>query len=202
MNKIVEGFKKCIRVVVKGAIYIWVKLYNRAEVRGKENIPKEGALIFCGNHKSYLDGPLIQATAGKKNIYFMVKAELYKNPFLHFLGWAFGTIPVSRDEKDLESIKQALKVIKRGDWFGIFPEGTRNGLAKGEAVKDGAAFFAIRTGAKVIPCGIKGGVKGNRKAIITYGKPLDFSQYKGKKDKETLELVTKEIMDNIIELTK
>ena len=58
----------------------------------------------------------------------------------------------------------------------------------------------VRSGAKVLPCGIKGGVKGNRKVTIKYGKPLDYSEYKGKKDKETLEKITKEIMDNIIEL--
>ena len=84
----------------------------------------------------------------------------------------------------------------------LFPEGTRNGLAKGEKAKDGVAFFAVRSGAKVLPCGIKGGTKGDRKATITYGKPLDFSQYKGCKDKETLDKITDEIMENIIELTK
>ena len=64
------------------------------------------------------------------------------------------------------------------------------------------AFFAIRSGAKVVPCGIKGGTKDQHKITITYGKPLDYSAYKGSKDKEVLEKVTKEIMDNIIELTK
>ena len=84
----------------------------------------------------------------------------------------------------------------------LFPEGTRNGIAKGEKVKDGAAFFAVRSGAPVIPCGIKGGEKGNRKVVITYGKPLDFSQYKGCKDKEVLDKITEEIMSNILELAK
>ena len=53
-----------------------------------------------------------------------------------------------------------------------------------------------------MPCGIKGGTKGNWKVTITYGKPLDFSQYKGSKDKEVLDKVTEEIMSNIIELAK
>ena len=86
--------------------------------------------------------------------------------------------------------------------FSFIPRRNKKRTRKGEAVKDGAAFFAVRSGAKVVPCGIKGGEKGNRKVTITYGKPLDFSEYKGAKDKETLDMVTKEIMDNIIELTK
>ena len=75
-------------------------------------------------------------------------------------------------------------------------------LEKGEKLKDGVAFFAIRSGAKIVPCGIKGGTKENKKVTITYGKPLDYSQYKGSKDKEVLEKITNEVMENIIELTK
>ena len=45
-------------------------------------------------------------------------------------------------------------------------------------------------------------VKGNRKITVNYGKPLDYSEYKGSKDKEVLDKVTEEIMGNILELTK
>lgn len=194
-------FKEIIKWIVRGAIYIWCRIYYRAEIIGLENIPKDEPLIFCGNHRNYLDPPLIVATA-KRDIKFLAKEELYKNKFLAALGWVFEAIPVKRDEKDISAIKTSLKDLKEGKCIALFPEGTRNGLEKGEKVKDGVAFFAVRSGAKVLPCGIKGGVKGNRKVTIKYGKPLDYSEYKGKKDKETLEKITKEIMDNIIELSK
>lgn len=194
-------FKEIIKWIVRGAIYIWCRIYYRAEIIGLENIPKDEPLIFCGNHRNYLDPPLIVATA-KRDIKFLAKEELYKNKFLAVLGWVFEAIPVKRDEKDISAIKTSLKDLKEGKCIALFPEGTRNGLEKGEKVKDGVAFFAVRSGAKVLPCGIRGGVKGNRKVTIKYGKPLDYSEYKGKKDKETLEKITKEIMDNIIELSK
>ena len=194
-------FKEIIKWIVRGAIYIWCRIYYRAEIIGLENIPKDEPLIFCGNHRNYLDPPLIVATA-KRDIKFLAKEELYKNKFLAALGWVFEAIPVKRDEKDISAIKTSLKDLKEGKCIALFPEGTRNGLEKGEKVKDGVAFFAVRSGAKVLPCGIRGGVKGNKKVTIKYGKPLDYSEYKGKKDKETLEKITKEIMDNIIELSK
>lgn len=194
-------FKGIIKWIVRGAIYIWMKIYYRADIKGLENIPKNGALIFCGNHRSYLDPPLMVATA-KRDMKFLAKEELYKNKFLKFLGWAFEAIPVKRDEKDVSAIKKSLKDLKEGKCIALFPEGTRNGLEKGEKVKDGVAFFAVRSGAKVIPCGIKGGTKEHRKVTITYGKPLDYSKYKGTKDKEILDNITKEIMENIINLAK
>lgn len=194
-------FKGIIKWVVRGMIYIWFKIYNRLEIIGLENIPKDEPLIFVGNHRTYIDPPLIVVTA-KRDMRFLAKEELYNNKFLAFLGWAFEAIPVKRNEKDVSAIKESLKSLKNGMSIALFPEGTRNGLAKGEKAKDGVAFFAVRSGAKVIPCGIKGGIKGNRKLTITYGKPLDFTQYKGSKDKEVLDKITDEIMKNIIELTK
>ncbi len=201
MSKIKSGVKEIIKFIVRGAIYIWFKLVYHLEIKGLENVPKEGPVIFCGNHRSYIDPPLIVATA-KRDIKFLAKEELYKNKFLAFLGWAFEAIPVKRDEKDIAAIKSSLKDLKQGKCIALFPEGTRNGLAKGEKVKDGVAFFAVRSGAKVVPCGIKGGTKELKKLTINYGKALDYSEYKGSKDKEVLDKITKEIMDNIIELAK
>lgn len=189
------------RVIVKGAIWIYCKIVYRFELVGKENIPKEGAVIICANHKSFLDPPLIEVTTGRYTR-FLAKEELTKNKFLAFLGYIFDAILVKRDSKEVKALKESLQTLKNGDCLALFPEGTRNGLAKGEKVKDGAAFFAVRSGAPVVPCGIKGGEKGNRKVTITYGKTLDFSEYKGSKDKEVLDKVTDEIMGNILELAK
>lgn len=196
-----EVIRTISRGIVKGAIWIYCKIVYRFKVVGKENIPKNGAVIICGNHRTFLDPPLIEVTCGRYTR-FLAKEELTKNKFLAFLGWVFESILVKRDSKDVAALKESLKVLKNGDCLALFPEGTRNGIAKGEKVKDGAAFFAVRSGAPVIPCGIKGGEKGNKKVTITYGKPLDFSKYKGSKDKEVLDKITDEIMSNILELAK
>lgn len=195
-----ESFiKSIIKGIVKGVAYIYCKIVYRFEVKGAENIPKDGALIFCANHRSYLDPPIMILTA-KRELRFIAKQELKENKFFTLLGWLFDIIFIKREQKDLVAMKESLKVLKNGECLSLFPEGTRNGIEKGEQVKDGVAFFALRSGAPVIPCGIKGGEKGNRKVVITYGKPLDFSEFKGNKDKEVLDKVTGEIMENIVSL--
>lgn len=199
-------FKKIGRAIVRSAIYIYCKIVYRAEIIGLENVPKEGAFIFCGNHRNYLDPPLMVATAGR-HMRFMAKEELRKNPFFAFLGVVFDGIYVKRDAKDVTALKTTLKALKSGECVALFPEGTRNGMDKGEKVKDGAAFFALRSDAKVIPVGISGGLKSFQKVTIRYGKPIDFSEYKEKakdktKEKEVLEEVTNSIMKNIMDLTK
>ena len=187
---------------MKFCIYIYCKLIYRVRVVGTENIPKNGALIFCGNHRSYLDPPLLEVTCKRDDTRFIAKKELAKNKLFALLGIVFDSILVNRNSKDVAALKESLKTLKDGKCIALFPEGTRNGIEKGEKAKDGASYFALNTDAKVIPVGIKGGSKIFQKATITYGKPLDFSQYKEtKKEKETLDKVTEEIMNKILELT-
>ena len=89
------------------------------------------------------------------------------------------------------------------DVFGIFPEGTRNGMEKNEGkLKNGASYMAIKTGAKIIPIGIIGDAKPFSKNIIVYGEPLDFSKYaEGKIDKEVEIKASEELKQSIIMLT-
>ena len=188
------------RGIVKGAIWIYCKVVYRFKLVGKENIPKEGPVIICGNHRSFLDPPLIEVTTGRYTR-FLAKEELTKNKFLAYLGYVFDAILVKRDSKEVIALKESLKTLKNGNCLALFPEGTRNGLAKGEKVKDGAAFFAVRTGAKVIPVGISGGEKPFKQMTIRYGKPMDFSD-RDKNDKEELDKITEEIMEEIIKLSK
>ena len=191
--------KKIGRVIVRTAIRLYFVVVHRVKIEGTENIPKDKKqpLIFCGNHRTYADPPLIVVTA-KRHVRFLAKEQLRKNKFFAFLGVVFNAIYVKRDSKDVSALKTTLKALKDGESIALFPEGTRNGMEKGEKAKDGAAFFAVRTGAKVIPVGISGGEKPFKKMVIRYGQPLDFSG----RSKDELDQVTDEIMEKIVELSK
>ena len=191
--------KEIVRIIVRTAIRIYFVVVYRVKVEGRENIPtdKTEPLIYCGNHRTYADPPLIVVTA-KRHVRFLAKEELSKNPLFAFLGVVFDGIYVKRDSKDVSALKTTLKALKDGESIALFPEGTRNGMEKGQKAKDGAAFFAVRTGAKVIPVGISGGEKPFKKMYIKYGQPLDFSG----RSKDELDEVTNEIMEKIVELSK
>ena len=199
-----EFLKKIGRVIVSFLIRTYCKIVYRVKVIGKENIPQEGTLLFCGNHRTYLDPPLIIVTAGRY-MRFLAKEELKKNPLFAFLGFLYDGIFVKRDDKDIGSLKTALKTLKDGKCVGLFPEGTRNGLEKNDGkIKNGAAYMALKTNAKVVPIGIVGPAKPFTKNAIIYGKPLDFSEYiTGKKiEKEVEDKVSEIIKNEIIKLSK
>ncbi|MCI8310183.1 MAG: 1-acyl-sn-glycerol-3-phosphate acyltransferase [Clostridia bacterium] len=201
-SKIQEIFKAISRVVVSNCIRFYCKIVYKYEILGRENIPKEGALIFCGNHRSYLDPPLIVVTCPRK-MRFMAKEELRKNGLFGFLCYIYNSIFVKRDSKDIGPLKEAMKELKNGECIGIFPEGTRNGMDKNDGkLKNGASYMSLKTGAKLVPIGIKGEAKPWHKVTLTYGKPLDFSDMlKDKSAKELEDYVSERLKEEIIKLS-
>ncbi len=196
--------KNVLRVVIALTIQLYCDIVYRIKTVGRENIPKEGSLVFCGNHRSYLD-PIVIVLKSKRRIRFLAKEELKKNPLFKPLFHLFDVIYVKRDSKDIGPIKEALKTLKQGDCIGIFPEGTRNGLEKNNGeMKDGAAYLALKTGSKIVPIGLVGEVKPFHKNTLYYGKPIDVSSYQTKdkeKEKENLEVITEILKEEIIKLT-
>ena len=190
-----------LRKIIVFLVYIFNVIVFRVKCVGQENIQNKGAYIICANHTSNWDAPILVSNL-KRKVYVMAKAELFKNKFIKWLGDKCCVFPVKRGMRDIESIKYSLKLLKDGEILVIFQEGTRKGLEKNGKAQNGVAYMAIRTGVPVIPVGIQGEMKPFRKVKLNIGEPLDFSQYKSNKpEKEILDKVSKEIMDNIIMLT-
>ena len=188
-------FRKAGKCIISSVIYAYCKVVYKVQIIGKENVPQEGPLIFCGNHRTYLDPPLIVVTAGR-DMRFFAKEELRKNPLFAFLGFVYRGIYVSRD---IGPLKDGLRELRDGGCVGLFPEGTRNGMEKNEGgkLKNGAAYMAIKTGAKIVPIGIVGPAKPFTKNAIVYGKPIDLAEHnlleKGSEEKAS-ELLKAEIV--------
>jgi 1-acyl-sn-glycerol-3-phosphate acyltransferase len=124
---------------------------------GYERLPEDGPAILCPNHISFLDSAFLMLTVGR-NISFVGKAEYMDDWKTKFLFPAMGMIPIDRSggSKSQAALDAAERVLKRGELFGIFPEGTRSrdgDLYKG---RTGAARLAMSIGCPIFPVGITG----------------------------------------------
>lgn len=202
-NNVKKGFKAINRFIVTNVIRLYCKIVYRYKVIGKENIPKEGSVLFCGNHRSNLDPPMI-VIACPRQMRFIAKEELRNNFLFRYLCYVYNAIYVKRDSKDIGPLKEALKELKNGGCIGIFPEGTRNGMEKNEGkMKNGATYMSLKTNSKIVPIGLKGEPKPFHKITIAFGKPLDFSELLKEKDiKDVEEIATEKLKEKIIELSK
>jgi 1-acyl-sn-glycerol-3-phosphate acyltransferase len=173
------------------------RLAFRIEVHGTENLPREGGVILCGNHFTGHD-PLVMGVAAPRPVSFMAKAELFTIPVIGFLARSVGAFPVKRGQPDRGALKRAIEVLQSGGCFGIFPEGTRNRTGVLAKAEPGTAYFAIKTGAPVVPVGITSTYKLFSPVIVNFGKPVDLDPFRtGKLTSEALEAAGEAIMAGI-----
>ncbi len=190
-----------VRKIVKGFANIMCHIIYRFDVKGLENIPKEGAAIICANHIHLLDSVTIVIHI-KRMIYIMVKKELMKSKIGYWFFDKLGCFAVDRGKGDVKAIEDAEGHVKDGDLLMIFPEGKRNGMAKGIKMKKGAAMVALQTKTPIIPVGISGSFKLFTKVKIRIGKPMDLTEYFAMEKTGPREwiTVTKKMEEEIISL--
>ncbi|MDR0270288.1 lysophospholipid acyltransferase family protein [Paenibacillus sp.] len=184
-------------VFCRGLLRALFAVMYRLEAVGKENIPEEGGVLLCSNHISVRD-PITVGIKIDRQVKFMAKAELFKVPVLGMIVTNLGAFPVKRGGVSKESFKTSLKILKSGEVMGIFPEGTRN--SDSGAAKRGAATFALRSGAAVVPAAIIGNYKLFRKMKVIYGKPIDISEFADMESGEAIEAVSDKMMSRIREM--
>ncbi|MBW4082852.1 1-acyl-sn-glycerol-3-phosphate acyltransferase [Paenibacillus sp. S150] len=187
-----------IYVICRGLLRLIYAILFPLKIIGKENVPEEGGVLLCANHISLLD-PMTIGIKLRRQVKYMAKAELFKVPVLGWLINKLGAFPVKRGGVSKESIKTALNTLRSGHVMGIFPEGTRN--SDSGVAKKGAASFALRSGAAVVPAAIVGSYKPFRRMTVIYGAPIDLSSFAGA-GSESLEAVTDVIMGRIYEMAR
>ena len=160
---------------LKNILKIPFKLWYNPKIIGVSNIPKNGALIICANHRHMMDQcPILIST--KRMIHYMAKKEYFDGKFAWFFKLA-GCISVNRSIKDINASNKALQLLESGYAVGLFPEGTRNRTKeKLLPFKYGAVSMAKKTDAYLLPVGITGEYKFRSKDLtVKIGKPFKIT---------------------------
>lgn len=181
--------------VCKGIVRFVMLFIFRIKTEGKENLPKEGGVIFAVNHKSDFD-PVVAAICCPRQLNFMAKSELFKNKFFGALIKKLGAFPVHRDSGDVGAFKAALKILRDDKVMLIFPEGGRVKKGQKRRAKPGVAMIAQKAGVPVLPVLIDGDYKWMNKITVKIGKPISFEEYRSRKLSGD---EIQELADNILE---
>ena len=127
------------------------------KVAGFENVPQDRAVLFVPNHQSYADD-IITLACIPINFRFLIAKEYFKLPVF---GWGWrkaGYCPIDRKSSPLayQTLEKIVEIMKTGESFLIFPEGTRSKTRKFGKLKRGSLQVALNSGAPIIPIAISG----------------------------------------------
>jgi 1-acyl-sn-glycerol-3-phosphate acyltransferase len=191
---------------------ISMKLW-KFDLQGFERLPATGPAILCSNHVSFLDSAFLMVHA-PRNISFVGKAEYMDSWKTKFLFPLMGMIPIDRGggDKSQAALDTAEAVLRRGELFGIFPEGTRSRDGVLHKGRTGAARLALKVGCPIYPVGMIGTreiqppdaklPKLRRSCTIKIGRPINVERYRDRGDAHmVLRQITDELMFEICGLT-
>ena len=195
MNKMPILYK--VGRFILGPFFRW---YYNPTIIGKENIPKEGAILIVGNHKHLYD-QCLSIISTKRFIKYMAKKEYFDNKKTRWFFKAVGCISVDRSVHDGKAKEEAIETLKNGGAIGLFPEGTRNKTQEFLLpFKFGAVSMAKKTDAYLVPFGITGDyVFRSKNLVIKYGKPFKVTDMELEEANNLLYETVKKLMEDTLE---
>ena len=197
--------------IVQGAFKIILFLSGcKLKVIGEEYVPKDEAVLYIGNHRSFFDVVITYARCPGLTGY-LAKKEIEKVPFLST--WMRYLYCLFLDRKDikqgLKTILTAIDHVKQGISIFIFPEGTRStGADQAELLPfhEGSFKVATKTDCLIVPVAITNTsqiledhfpfIKSTH-VTLEYGKPFRPSEL-SKEDKKIIGSYTRDIIQEMV----
>ncbi|MCC2626881.1 MAG: phospholipid/glycerol acyltransferase [Thermomicrobiales bacterium] len=143
------------RAILRSIVLALLRPLLSLRLIGVETVPQEGPLLVASNHLSNAD-PIILEAAFPRPLFFLGKAELFRNPIFRWMLRRFGGIPVERGTADRAAIRRARAVLEQGIALGIYPEGVRSKTAALVKGLPGAGLIALQSDSPVLPVAIYG----------------------------------------------
>ncbi len=198
--------------IVQGAFKIILFLSGcKLKVIGEEYVPKDEAVLYIGNHRSFFDVVITYARCPGLTGY-LAKKEIEKVPFLST--WMRYLYCLFLDRKDikqgLKTILTAIDHVKQGISIFIFPEGTRStGADQAELLPfhEGSFKVATKTDCLIVPVAITNTSQiledhfpfiKSTQVTLEYGKPFRPSEL-SKEDRKVIGSYTRDIIQKMVQ---
>lgn len=199
--------RRAFRVLMRGMTKLLTFVFLKTAVRGMENFPTRGPALVVINHLGDADAVLLAASVPVM-LDGMGKIELSGHWLVGPLFRAYGIIWVHRGKPDRKAVRAVLEGLSQGRFLTLAPEGRQSLTGGLEEGTEGAAFFALKSGAPIVPIAMTGTENSNvyghmrrlRRApvTLTVGKPF-YLKEEGD-HREALHEGTKRIMESLADL--
>lgn len=173
-------------------------IFYPLRISGARRLP-EGPVVLVSNHISNWD-VLALGRVFDRQICFMAKKELFKNPLLRRIVEGLGAFPVDRGGADVGAIRRSLELLSSGGVVGIFPQGTRVKDDSSFEMADGASMIALRARASIVPVHIVGPYRLFRRVKVNIGRPIPLGEAGGRISRDMISSVSAQVHDSVVAL--
>ena len=139
-----------------------LRIFFRAGVDGRNNLPASGPCILVANHQSYVDGLFVSMFLPNRilrHTYYYAKRKHVANGLLEWLARNCNVIVVEVGRDVQLSLHMMAHALREGGYLLIFPEGTRSPDGKIGDFKPTFAALALECGVPVVPVVISGAIR-------------------------------------------
>lgn len=201
----------CLRAVQAAFKVVLFISGTKVDVYGEENVPKDQAVLYIGNHRSYFDIVITYARCPGLTGY-VAKDSMLKIPFLRIWMKLLHCLFLDRTDikEGLKMVLTGIDQIKNGISMCIFPEGTRVRTESETDMlpfKEGSLKMGEKTGCPIIPMALvhtadifENHVPFVKKAhvILMYGKPI-YAKELDKEQRKRLGAYTQNVIRGMLE---
>lgn len=145
--------------VIGKCVGLFVRLFFRLRVEGKQKLPQKGPFILSPNHQSFIDGPIVSSQIPWrlfKDMFYVGTSEIFGKGIFNFLGRTFKLVPVDPDSNLVNAMRAGAFGLKQGKSLVLYPEGERSIDGTPKKFKKGAAILATHMQVPIYPVALDG----------------------------------------------
>jgi 1-acyl-sn-glycerol-3-phosphate acyltransferase len=145
-----------MRDFIRSLIRLIFNLIARVEVRGYENLPKEGSFVITTNHLGIADVPIAFYALDRWDMFVMIGEKWQNVGLFRWVGKYFNFVFIDRFNPDIKTLRRVISLIQENNILVIAPEGTRSRTGALIEAKPGASYLAAKLNRPIVPVGITG----------------------------------------------
>lgn len=195
--------------------------YRRIEIRGKESIPQDGAVIIAPNHCNTLMDALVILRSFHGPTVFGARADMFNSPMIAKIMYFLRILPMVRQRDGLRNVLKnhetneiIVETLAHKVRFCIYPEGRHRPVHSLLPLGKGVFRAAFAANEKfgndmpvyIVPAGIEYGdyFRYCSTSLVTYGKPINITEFikehQVENEAQLFEPLRKELRERISEL--
>ncbi len=196
--------------MIRGLIRLIFNLIARVEVRGYENLPKDGSFVIATNHLGIADVPIAFYALNRWDLFVVIGEKWRDVGLFRWVGKHFNFIFIDRFNPDIKALRKIISLMQKNNILVIAPEGTRSRTGALIEARPGVSYLATKLGRPIVPVGIVGtedkrlldNLKRLRRShiVVTAGIPFSLPPLPRENRDEVLKQYTDEIMCHIAAL--